>query len=683
MASGNIGASSNNQYIVGNLNWSSVTNVAENYSDVSAELRMWRSNSGYTTTGTGNWTISIDGQQKNESRSVTLTQNSNTFIIAHTVRVYHNADGTKAIDITVSGGIGGTSYTATYCGSAVQLDTIPRASQATWASGDNQITFGNTYRINMNRASGSFTHNVRWGYGTMSGGILDGVGDYVDWTPGLDLSTMTPASTQGYGVIYVDTISGGQVIGSTGLGFYGNVPSSVIPTTTSVSTSEMTTSPNVASIVGKYVQGLSSIRMYINGYNGIYGSTIPTFKFNLNSRDWTNNGYIVDYGIADFSGTKVLTGYITDSRGRNSISRTVNVDVLPYANPLITAFTVQRCDSGGVLNELGTYAKIVRQATASSLMNGSEKNAIGCAVYYKERSSGTWIAIGSAGVSSTTNVSGGVNSTPIIFGTGSTFDITKSYDFKFEVSDKFYTSISTLVLSTGQVVMSWGQSGVGIGKVYQQGALDIGGNSYITGRHFITPTVASSFTGATSGGIDTADVLVPNNGFATGFHMNTLVGSGYRQHLSLGSFRTGSAWNGGMFVGLGGADANPTEFFLFSLGGDITHSSGRTFFNNVNSSAALSANGYQVLATGFIIQWGTTNVSMVNGTGGMSFSFPIANSVGTYSIVGSVCDSSGIDLTRCNVSFYSMSNSGGNFYVGDAGAGGNGNVNVKWIVIGK
>ena len=73
-----------------------------------------------------------------------------------------------------------------------------------------------------------------------------------------------------------------------------------------------------------------------------------------------------------------------------------------------------------------------------------------------------------------------------------------------------------------------------------------------------------------------------------GYTMTT--GSGYIQHLSLGMYRANNTWNGGgFFIGLGGNDANPTENYLFALGGAISHSSGALSTTNSVSMGALTA----------------------------------------------------------------------------------------------
>lgn len=94
------------------------------------------------------------------------------------------------------------------------------------------------------------------------------------------------------------------------------------------------------------------------------------------------------------------------------------------------------------------------------------------------------------------------------------------------------------------------------------------------------PSYGNSITATGySGAIQLADVTV-NCGFTPGFHMSsTISGVGYRMHASMGIFREcAGAWNGGMYFGLGGNDAYPTEYFTLCRGGSIIHSSGNARF---------------------------------------------------------------------------------------------------------
>lgn len=61
------------------------------------------------------------------------------------------------------------------------------------------------------------------------------------------------------------------------------------------------------------------------------------------------------------------------------------------------------------------------------------------------------------------------------------FPITSSFDFHFEISDIFNTTISEAVLPTGEVPMAWDRHGIGIGKFREQGRLDVLGDIFSNG----------------------------------------------------------------------------------------------------------------------------------------------------------------------------------------------------------
>jgi hypothetical protein len=103
----------------------------------------------------------------------------------------------------------------------------------------------------------------------------------------------------------------------------------------------------------------------------------------------------------------------------------------------------------------------------------------------------------------------------------------------------------------------------------------------------VAPTKVSAITGTTSGAINVPEVTFASGElFATALHQATTVSSGWRQHISIGAYRDGTAsYNGGLFVGLGGNDNNPTEYYKLGFGGNITHSSGSTFWHNLNDGS--------------------------------------------------------------------------------------------------
>lgn len=105
------------------------------------------------------------------------------------------------------------------------------------------------------------------------------------------------------------------------------------------------------------------------------------------------------------------------------------------------------------------------------------------------------------------------------------------------------------------------------------------------------PNYQTAITSVTNAPFTVGMATVPSDGtasFSPMMHGTTILnGQGYVQHLSLGQWRPGTiAWGGGFYVGVGGADANPTEYFLMKYGGNISHSSGTVTVNgNVTGSA--------------------------------------------------------------------------------------------------
>ena len=128
MASGTIYGSTGNQYIDSKIEWSSTTNNTDNTSTVTAKLYYKRNNTGYTTKGTGSFSITIDGTKQTTTAYLTITESA--WVLAFTAAkiVSHNDDGTKAITISATGSIPDTSLTSTSCSGRISLNTIPRAS---------------------------------------------------------------------------------------------------------------------------------------------------------------------------------------------------------------------------------------------------------------------------------------------------------------------------------------------------------------------------------------------------------------------------------------------------------------------------------------------------------------------------------------------------------------------------
>lgn len=155
MASGSFNIGTSNGYISGAVTWSSTTNVSANTSTVTATMRLSRTNSGYSTYGSGTFYLSINGVQISNSPSFTLTYNSNTLMVTGSTTVTHASDGKKSITISTWGSSDVFSV-STQSGTAT-LDTIARQSSISsnpdWEAGSDKT-------ITISRQSSDFNHKV-------------------------------------------------------------------------------------------------------------------------------------------------------------------------------------------------------------------------------------------------------------------------------------------------------------------------------------------------------------------------------------------------------------------------------------------------------------------------------------------------------------------------------------------
>lgn len=164
---GSFYGSTDNQFIKPRIEWSAVQDVAGNYSDVTATLYYSRTNQGYETYGTWRGSLTIDGDTADASQVLTITYNSNTMAISHTVRVWHDAYGEKTLAISAEGSMKGTSLSSTQISGEITLDAIARAS----AIGATPANVGAVSMIAVNRKNTAFTHTIAWQFGSLSGYI--------------------------------------------------------------------------------------------------------------------------------------------------------------------------------------------------------------------------------------------------------------------------------------------------------------------------------------------------------------------------------------------------------------------------------------------------------------------------------------------------------------------------------
>lgn len=159
------------------------------------------------------------------------------------------------------------------------------------------VNLGSAVTISTNHLTDSATHTLTYAFGSATGTIATNVGASVSWTPGLALAAQIPNATSGLCTVTCKTFVGGTETGSSSVTLMLNVPSSVIPTITNVSTAEATS--GIASQFGGHVRTRSKLTVGISA-SGAQGSTISAYRTTLDNV--TYNRFIVHVEYAEYSG---------------------------------------------------------------------------------------------------------------------------------------------------------------------------------------------------------------------------------------------------------------------------------------------------------------------------------------------------------------------------------------------
>lgn len=395
MAGSTINGTTGNQYIDSRIVWTSTPNNDANTSSVTAALYYKRNNTGFTTSGTGSFSLTIGGTKKTASKTMSITGSSWALAMEATVTVTHDSDGGKDITISATGSIPGTTLSSTSCSGKVALDTIPRASAITSAGA---VTLGKACAVKWTPLSKAFRYKLKFSLGDWSyttGAIHPNTVSaytYDDYTVPLTVANQLPEAKTGTmkATLYTYSDSGAtkQVGSASSKTFTVTVPNS----TATQPTVNMTLSPVTAVggvFASLYIQGLSKIKATFTG-EGKYSADISSYRMTVQGKNYASpyqSGYISQ------SGKVTVTGRATDSRGYYG-EDTEEITFLPYSKPEIlplsgtAAIVCARCDSTGKLTGAGTYLKIKARRSYSKLTSGGEQKNF-CLIRYRYREEGT------------------------------------------------------------------------------------------------------------------------------------------------------------------------------------------------------------------------------------------------------------------------------------------------------
>lgn len=458
------------------FSWSvSGQSVANNTSTVTWSLKLVSTSSGrIDSSASKSWSVTVNGTKYSGTNTVGISNNSTKVLASGTTVIKHADDGTKTFSYSFS-----QEFAITFSGSTIgtisgsgsgTLNTIARASQpscVTWPEHTQNVgAFGDEISIHMNRKSASFTHIVRYQFGSQSGTIATGVGTGTTWVIPLTLMNLIPNAVKGSGTIYVDTYNGSTKVGTKSCGFTATVPASVKPTC-AVAVSDPT---GHATTYGAYVKGLSKFKVVVTPTLA-YKSGIKAYSTTANGSKYTAASFTT--GVLKSSGTLSVSATVTDNRGRSG-SASKGLTVLNYTAPNISKLTVGRCDSDGTANEQGAYVQATFSASVTALNN---KNTATYKVRYKKSTATSFTEVAISALKNTFTVT----NHKYVFAA----DTGSSYDVEVVVTDNHSTATRTTSASTAFTLMHFGSDGTSIGllKVAERtGAVDLGGDIYMNGN---------------------------------------------------------------------------------------------------------------------------------------------------------------------------------------------------------
>lgn len=230
-----------------------------------------------------------------------------------------------------------------------------------------------------------------------------------------------------------------------------STPSNIYP---SVSVSLSDELSDVSEKFGAYVQNKSKLNVNVSA-NGIYGSTIKTYKTTLNGVSYSGESFTTN--VLNFSGTYYLTTTVTDSRGKTA-STTKTINILPYGHPRIISFSTSRADAQGIANSQGNYLLANVNFTISEV---DGLNDCDYSLEYKLKDENSWTILSSGSIYSLNDS---------VVSSGAILDTNLSYDTRLVIKDYFKEVIALNGVGTSFKLIHFNKNGkaLGFGKVSEK-----------------------------------------------------------------------------------------------------------------------------------------------------------------------------------------------------------------------
>lgn len=553
-------------------------NVTANTSNVTVSVRVYRTNTGYTTYGTGTVYCTINGTQYTEAiTSSDKITSSGIVLFSRTLNIAHNADGTKTL--ATSARITHDQFSSSSQSYSQTLTAIPRATTPTVSA--SSVNMGASITISMPRASSSFDHTLTYKFGNATGTIGSDLATSHAWTVPLSLASQVPNGTSGTCTITCKTYNGSTLIGTKTVSFTAKVPSSVVPSISALTVTEAAS--GLAAKFGAYIQSKSKAKVTITAA-GSYSSTIKSYQTTVAGKSYSGSSFTS--GTLTSSGTVTIATTVTDSRGRKA-TKSTTISVLAYSAPKISKFDAYRANSSGAQNYESTSVNCVYSWTISSLGNKNDKTYL---FEYKAKDADTWTALASGGEYSF--------SSNRIFANIAQLDA--SYDLRLTISDYFGEAVASADIPTAFTLLDFNASGKGIafGKVSEldQMEIDMPLNIY-----------KDVFMGGSKRSDDEKNMYFQSTETAANVHNCKLYGGNGASVTSIGCWDSVNAH--GIWRYLTG-----TKNMVIDANVKFTRANGGDEFISSDAVTHGNRSGRVHFSNGLLIQWGNVTITPVANT---------------------------------------------------------------------
>lgn len=412
--------------------------IANNTSNVTVKVQVWRTNQGYETYGTGTCYVNIDGTTYNQSISSSqkFTYNSYTQVFSKTLTINHDANGSKSL--YVSSYIDHSRFDSSSQGFTVNLTNIPRQATITSAPNFND------------------TQNPTLSYSNSAGNSVSSLQACISLTGNTDdiayrnipatgtsytfnlteaernvLRQATTTSNSRTVYFYIKTVINGST-------FYTSkaVTLSIVNANPTFSVSYQDTNSTTTNITTNnqlIIQNNSTLQINITNASAKKYSTLKTASINVNGAVTTQNisGTSVTFNVGTLNVANNLTVPVTITDSRNNKTTTnVTIQILSWSLP--TALISLARESNYY-----TSSNLTVDATYSSLNN---KNTITIQYQIKKTTDSTYGAL-----------------TTIQDNVQTTFNADNQYSWNVKVilTDKIGTTTYNLLLYKGISLMFW------------------------------------------------------------------------------------------------------------------------------------------------------------------------------------------------------------------------------------